>query len=73
MTENLTDRIAPPADGLVVDVTSDLICPWCRHLRALRTCEARSRLPPPLENTRDQPLNRCRGKPSDQTRECNWE
>ena len=29
MTENLTDRIAPPADGLVVDVTSDLICPWC--------------------------------------------
>src|ERR1700688_2244772 len=29
MTENLTDRIAPRADGLVVDVTSDLICPWC--------------------------------------------
>jgi len=29
MTENLTDRIAPPADGLVVEVTSDLICPWC--------------------------------------------
>jgi predicted DsbA family dithiol-disulfide isomerase len=29
MTENLTDGIAPPADGLVVDVTSDLICPWC--------------------------------------------
>src|SRR3984893_13082890 len=29
MTENLTDRIAPPAGGLVVDVTSDLICPWC--------------------------------------------
>jgi len=29
MTENLTNRIAPPADGLVVDVTSDLICPWC--------------------------------------------
>jgi predicted DsbA family dithiol-disulfide isomerase len=29
MTENLTDRIALPADGLVVDVTSDLICPWC--------------------------------------------
>jgi predicted DsbA family dithiol-disulfide isomerase len=29
MSENLTDRIAPPADGLVVDVTSDLICPWC--------------------------------------------
>ena len=29
MTENLTDRIAPPADGLIVDVTSDLICPWC--------------------------------------------
>src|ERR1700730_13004637 len=27
--ENLTDRIAPPAGGLVVDVTSDLICPWC--------------------------------------------
>jgi predicted DsbA family dithiol-disulfide isomerase len=23
------NRIAPPADGLVVDVTSDLICPWC--------------------------------------------
>ena len=29
MTENLTNRIAQPADGLVVDVTSDLICPWC--------------------------------------------
>src|ERR1700694_2280062 len=29
MTENLADRIAQPADGLVVDVTSDLICPWC--------------------------------------------
>src|SRR5271170_7245005 len=29
MTENLTDRIAQPVDGLVVDVTSDLICPWC--------------------------------------------
>src|SRR6266852_1426898 len=29
MTKNLTNRIAQPADGLVVDVTSDLICPWC--------------------------------------------
>ncbi len=29
MIETLTDRIAPPVDGLVVDVTSDLICPWC--------------------------------------------
>jgi hypothetical protein len=26
MTENLTDRIAPPADGRRL---SDLICPWC--------------------------------------------
>src|SRR5216683_4007418 len=29
MSENLANRIAQPADGLVVDVTSDLICPWC--------------------------------------------
>ena len=29
MTREFGDRIAPPADGLVVDVTSDLICPWC--------------------------------------------
>jgi len=29
MIENVTNRIAQPADGLVVDVTSDLICPWC--------------------------------------------
>jgi predicted DsbA family dithiol-disulfide isomerase len=29
MIENDANRIAQPADGLVVDVTSDLICPWC--------------------------------------------
>jgi predicted DsbA family dithiol-disulfide isomerase len=29
MSENLANRIAQPADGLVVDVISDLICPWC--------------------------------------------
>ena len=29
MIENVANRIAQPADGLVVDVTSDLICPWC--------------------------------------------
>src|SRR6266446_2612289 len=29
MTENVANRIARPADGLIVDVTSDLICPWC--------------------------------------------
>jgi len=29
MIENVADRIAQPVDGLVVDVTSDLICPWC--------------------------------------------
>jgi len=30
MIENVANRIAPPrADGLIVDVTSDLICPWC--------------------------------------------
>jgi predicted DsbA family dithiol-disulfide isomerase len=29
MTVNLTNRIAQPADRLVVDVTLDLICPWC--------------------------------------------
>jgi predicted DsbA family dithiol-disulfide isomerase len=29
MIENIGDRIAQPADGLVVEVTSDLICPWC--------------------------------------------
>ena len=29
MIENFANRIAQPADGLVVDVTSDLICPWC--------------------------------------------
>ena len=29
MIENVANRIAQPADGFVVDVTSDLICPWC--------------------------------------------
>jgi predicted DsbA family dithiol-disulfide isomerase len=29
MVENVANRIAQPADGLVVDMTSDLICPWC--------------------------------------------
>ena len=29
MTVNLTNRIAQPSDNLIVDVTSDLICPWC--------------------------------------------
>src|SRR6266478_33895 len=29
MVENVANRIARPADGLVVDVTSELICPWC--------------------------------------------
>jgi predicted DsbA family dithiol-disulfide isomerase len=29
MTKNLTNRIAQSGDGPVVDVTSDLICPWC--------------------------------------------
>jgi predicted DsbA family dithiol-disulfide isomerase len=29
MIEKVANRIAQPADGLVVDVTSDLICPWC--------------------------------------------
>src|SRR6267154_6431746 len=29
MIETVANRIAPSADGLVVDVTSDLICPWC--------------------------------------------
>ena len=29
MIENVASRIAQPADGLVVDMTSDLICPWC--------------------------------------------
>src|SRR6266849_1063752 len=29
MIENVANRIAQLADGLVVDVTSDLICPWC--------------------------------------------
>ena len=29
MIENIANRIVQPADGLVVDVTSDLICPWC--------------------------------------------
>jgi predicted DsbA family dithiol-disulfide isomerase len=29
MTENVADRVAQSADSLVVDVTSDLICPWC--------------------------------------------
>src|SRR6266853_1846789 len=29
MIENVANRIAQPADGLIVDVTSDLICPWC--------------------------------------------
>jgi predicted DsbA family dithiol-disulfide isomerase len=29
MIENVANRIPQPADGLVVDVISDLICPWC--------------------------------------------
>ena len=29
MIENVANRIAKLADGLGVDVTSDLICPWC--------------------------------------------
>src|ERR1700677_4090006 len=29
MIENVANRIAQHAEGLVVDVTSDLICPWC--------------------------------------------
>jgi len=29
MTENVANRVAQSADSLVVDVTSDLICPWC--------------------------------------------
>jgi predicted DsbA family dithiol-disulfide isomerase len=29
MAENVSNRVAQPADGLVVDVISDLICPWC--------------------------------------------
>src|SRR5260370_34765143 len=29
MIENVAKRTAQPAEGLVVDVTSDLICPWC--------------------------------------------
>jgi predicted DsbA family dithiol-disulfide isomerase len=29
MIENVANTIAQPAGGLVVDVTSDLICPWC--------------------------------------------
>src|SRR5271170_2817414 len=29
MIENVASTIAQSADGLVVDVTSDLICPWC--------------------------------------------
>src|SRR5216684_2562627 len=29
MIENVANRIAQSADGLIVDVTSDLICPWC--------------------------------------------
>jgi len=29
MIENVANRIAQLADGLVVDVTFDLICPWC--------------------------------------------
>src|SRR5229473_7331498 len=29
MMENVANRIAQHTDGLVVDVTSDLICPWC--------------------------------------------
>jgi predicted DsbA family dithiol-disulfide isomerase len=29
MIENVANRIVKPADGLLVDVTSDLICPWC--------------------------------------------
>ena len=29
MIEHIAERIVQPADGLVVDMTSDLICPWC--------------------------------------------
>jgi predicted DsbA family dithiol-disulfide isomerase len=29
MIESVAKRIAQPPDGLVVDVTSDLIRPWC--------------------------------------------
>src|SRR5713226_8111691 len=29
MIKNVANKIAQLADGLVVDVTSDLICPWC--------------------------------------------
>src|SRR5467141_1509645 len=29
MIENIASRIAQLADGLVVDLSSDLICPWC--------------------------------------------
>jgi predicted DsbA family dithiol-disulfide isomerase len=29
MIENVANGVARPAHGLVVDVTSDLICPWC--------------------------------------------
>ena len=29
MIENVANRIAQPTDGLVIDVISDLICPWC--------------------------------------------
>ena len=29
MIENFPNLIAQPSDNLIVDVTSDLICPWC--------------------------------------------
>ena len=29
MMENFPNLIAQPSDNLIVDVTSDLICPWC--------------------------------------------
>jgi predicted DsbA family dithiol-disulfide isomerase len=29
MIENVANRVSRPADGLVVEMTSDLICPWC--------------------------------------------
>jgi predicted DsbA family dithiol-disulfide isomerase len=48
MTVNLTNRIAQPVDRLVVDVTSDLICPWC-FVAKRRLEKASSILGKPLE------------------------
>jgi predicted DsbA family dithiol-disulfide isomerase len=48
MIENVANRIAQPADGLVVDVTSDLICPWC-FVAKRRLEKASSILGKPLE------------------------